>query len=228
MFYERFAEDLQLEQTLRPIRVVISGSAGSFEKWGFRPVPYYVPPPHSDEARTFYSGLSPTRPNKLFFVGMQGLLYRSLIGEVGQQSSDRDRMVPWLEVGIGMYMEHTMQGPAGFATTGRMSGMDLQALRAASRNFRVSSILHLPMYGGYYLMDDTATAIHWSASAMFVTWLLQDDNKPPTRAAFFNYVRQALGERKGDSSSLFDRAMGQRAEEMEEPWSQWLANKAGR
>ncbi len=75
-------------------------------------------------------------------------------------------------------------------------------------------------------MDDTPTAIHWSASTMLVTWLLEKDNRPPTREPFLNYIRQALGEKKGDSSSLFDRAMGRRIEEMEKPWMEWLEQKA--
>lgn len=226
-FYHRFGEPLQLAECLEPAVVETSRTASSFQKWGFRPVPYYEPPPHGDVARTFYSGVAPTRPEKLFFVGTEALLYRSLIGEVDPRS-DRDRVCAWLEVGLGMYMENAMQGPAAFAAPGNNRATDLQALQALGRSFRMSSLLHLPMYGGFYLMDDTPTAIHWSASAMLVTWLLEKDNKPPTRDRFLDYVRQSLGERKGDSSSLFDRAMGRRIEEMEQPWMEWLEKEAGR
>jgi hypothetical protein len=41
------------------------------------------------------------------------------------------------------------------------------------------------------------------------------------------FVREALGERKGDSSSAFDKAMGVKVEELDEPWRAWLAKKAG-
>ena len=83
------------------------------------------------------------------------------------------------------------------------------------------------MYGGFYLMDDTPTAIHWASATMLVAWLLDDDNKPATREPFLDYVRQALGDKKGDSSSLFDQVMGRRIEEMDEPWVKWLEKKAG-
>lgn len=225
-FYDRFGKDLQLEETLQPIVVETSRQSGEFQKWGFRPLPYYKPPPHGDVARTFYAGVAPTRPEKLFFVATQGLLYRSLIGEVNQQS-DRDRICAWLEVGLGMYMENAMQGAAGFAAPGDLQQQDRQALRALGRSFRLGSLLQLPMYGGFYLMDDTPTAIHWAASTMLVAWLLEAKNQPPTREPFLAYIRAALGEKKGDSSSLFDEAMGRRVEDMEKPWVEWLEKKAG-
>ncbi|MCR9248155.1 MAG: hypothetical protein NXI31_24255 [bacterium] len=223
-FYDRFGEGLQLREALQPVLVDISYSDKTFQKWGFRPQPYFRPPPHGDVARTFYRGIAPTRPERLFFVATQGLLYRSLIGEVNQQS-DRDRICPWLEIGLGMHLENVMEGPAGFAFPGRGRRNNVQASQTLSRGFRMSSLLHLPMYGGYYLMDDTPTATHWAASTMLVTWLLDKDNRPPTRDAFFNYMRQALGDRLGDSSTLFDRAMGRRIEELEEPFSKWLVEQ---
>ncbi|MCA8948245.1 MAG: hypothetical protein KDE27_02010 [Planctomycetes bacterium] len=226
-FYERFGEPLRLEETLVPCLVDIKYSTTSFEKWGFRPLPYYKPPPHGDVARTFYAGVAPTRPERLFYVGTEALLYHALIGEVDRQS-DRDRVCAWLEVGLGMVMENLMGGPAGFAAAGNGQRTDVQALQALDRQFRVSSLLHLPMYGGFYLVDDTPTAIHWASAAMFVTWLLEEGNQPPTRTSFLAFVRKALGEKKGDSSSLFDEVMGRRIEELEEPWSRWLVKQASK
>ena len=224
-FYRRFGEDLQLAETLQPIPVKVSRNSSAFEKWGFRPVPYYSPPPHGDIARTFYAGATGERPEKLFFVGTQALLYRSLIGEVNRQS-DRDRVCPWLEIGLSMLMENTMQGPSGFAAPGAPLAQKRQSLRAIGRRSRLGSLLHLPMYGGFYLMDDTTTATNWAASTMLVTWLLEPDNKPATHEPFLTYVREALGEGKGDSSSLFDRVMGQRIEDLEAPWRTWLEQTA--
>ena len=83
------------------------------------------------------------------------------------------------------------------------------------------------MYSGFYLMDDTPTAINWSASTMFVAWLLETGNTPRTREPFLKFVVEALRDRKGDSSSAFDKAMGRRIEDLEEPWMKWLAKKAG-
>ncbi|MBM4061657.1 MAG: hypothetical protein FJ265_11265 [Planctomycetes bacterium] len=224
--HDRLGAGLQLRESLAPMRIVCSRSVQTFPKWGFRPVPYYVPAPHGDVGRTFYAGAGPVRPEKLFFVGTQALLHHCLIGEVAR-ANDRDRTCPWLEVGFGMYLENLMAGPAGFAAPGELRAQDLQALSALGRDFRLSQLLHLPMYGGFYLMDDTATALHWSASTMFVAWLLDPGNDPQTREPFLAYAAQALGEKKGDSSSLFDRAMGRRVEEFEAPFTKWLAKQAG-
>ena len=62
---------------------------------------------------------------------------------------------------------------------------------------------------------------------MFVAWLLEPDNSQKTKDRFLMFVREALGERKGDSSSAFDKTMGVRVEELDEPWRAWLAKKAG-
>lgn len=226
-FYHRLGADLQLDETLRPVLVRMSYSTKTFQKWGFRPRAYYEPPPHGDVARTYYKGGAPARPEQLFFVATQGLLHRAMIGEVNRQS-DRDRTCAWLEIGIGMYMENCMTGPAGFASPGRPKNRDLLALQAVNRGFRLASLLHLPMYGGYYLMDDTPTAVHWATSTMLVTWLFDKNNRPTTRSAFCNYVRQALADGLGDSSSLFDRALGRRIEELEEPFSKWLVAQTGK
>lgn len=225
-FYDRFGKELQLAETLEPIEVFAHRNSDHFPKWGFRPVPWYEPPPHGDVAHTFYQGPSPLRPERLFFVGTQGLLYRSLIGEA-DRGNDRDRVCPWLEVGLGMVMEFTMQGPAGFAQPGALRAQDLQALTALGRGYRLTHLLHLPMYGSFYLTDDTNTAINWSAATMFVAWLLEPDNSPATRGPFLRFVRQALAEKKGDSSSAFDQSMGRRVEDLEAPWREWLAKKAG-
>jgi hypothetical protein len=226
VWMNRFGEALQLQEVLRPMEIVAFRNSDAFPKWGFRPIPYFVPAPHGDIGRTFYAGATPVRPQKMFFVGTQALLYHTLIGEVNR-GDDRDRVCAWLEVGFGMVMEFTMHGDAGFAAPGEMRAQDLQALQALGRGYRLTHLLHLPMYGGFYLTDDTATAINWSAATMFVAWLLEPDNSQKTKDRFLMFVREALGERKGDSSSAFDKAMGVKVEELDEPWRAWLAKKAG-
>lgn len=225
-WYDTFGAALGLEEVLEPVNVVAHRDATGFQKWGFRPMPYFVPAPHGDEARTFYAGPDPVRPRQLFFVGSHAFLYRTLIGDVDLRN-DRDRVCPWLEVGLSMLAEQTFGGDPGHAAPGAPRMQDMQALQALARDYRLTHLLHLPMYGGFYLMDDTATAIHWSAAAMFVQFLLREDNSPPTRAAFLAYVRAALGERKGDSSSLFDEQLGRRVEDFEQPFRTWLEKVAG-
>ncbi|HEX5053084.1 MAG TPA: hypothetical protein VFZ65_15020 [Planctomycetota bacterium] len=226
IWFQRFGAALQLHEVLEPMQIVADRNADDFPKWGFRPLPYYEPSPHGDVGRTFYAGAAPVRPEKLFFVGTQALLYHTLIGELDRRD-DRDRVCAWLEIGLGMHMQQTMDGPPGFAVQGPLRAQDLQAITALGRGYRLTHLLHLPMYSGFYLMDDTATAINWSAATMFVAWLLDEKNPLKTREKFLAFVRESLGERKGDSSSAFDKAMGTRVEELDEPWREWLTKVAG-
>lgn len=226
VWFARFGKELGLREVLEPIEVQTFRNADEFPKWGFRPRPYFEPPPHSDVGRTFYSGAAPVRPDALFFVGAQGLLYRTLIGEASQQDS-RGRVCAWLEVGIGMYLQGMMRGPAGFATPATSQPPDLVALRALGRGYRLTHLIHLPMYGSFYLTDDTTTATNWAAAEMFVTWMLAKDNKRQLRRPFLDYVIAALRERKGDSSTAFDRVIGTPIERLEEPWLEWLHDLTG-
>jgi len=223
-WFARYGEALQLREVLEPMLVTTYRTPDVFPKWGFRPMPYYVPPPHEDVGKTFYAGSAPQRPQKMFFVGTQALLYHTLIGDADRRDA-RDRVCAWLEIGLGMNMEFTMQGDAGYAVPGPLRAQDLLAMQALGTGYRLNQITHLPMYGGFYLMDDAPTATNWTASTMFVAWLLDDENPFKTRDAFLRYVREALAEKKGDSSSLFDKAMGRRIEDFDEPWRAWLAKK---
>ena len=224
-WFDTFGADLQFQEILAPVEVFAHRDATSFPKWGFRPLPYYVPDPHGDVAHTFYAGAGPLRPRLLFYVGSQGLLYRTMIGSVTTRD-ERDRVCPWLEVGLPMLAEQTFAGDPGHAVAGDVRNQDLQALQALSRDYQLQQLLHLPMYGGFYLMDDTPTATNWSAATMFAQYLLRPDNVPNTRAAFLSYVRQSLGEKRGDSSSLFDAVMGRRIEDFDEPFRRWLEKVA--
>ncbi len=225
VFHEQLGVLLGAKESLTPIRVVCSRNDEVFPRWGFRPVPYYLPAPHGNRAHTFYSGANPTRPEQLFFVGAHALLYHTLIGEV-RIEDDRDRVCAWLEIGLSSWFQNLMQGPAGFAAPASTPTLDLQALTALARQQRLTQLLHQPMYSAYYLGDDLQRALHWHAATMFATFLLDPANVPRTREPFLEFVRQSLVERKGDSSTAFDKALGRRAEDLEEPFTRWLAKQA--
>jgi hypothetical protein len=89
-------------------------------------------------------------------------------------------------------------------------------------------MLHEPMFGGYYLTDDSRTQTNWAVASMFAHWLMQADNVPPTRDRFLAYVRIALGEKRGDSSTAWDGAMKQRITEFAMPFREWLRTRAAR
>ena len=126
-----------------------------------------------------------------------------------------------------MHLEQLMRGPAGFAAPDLTRPPDLVALRALGRGYRLTHLVHLPMYGSFYLTDNTATATNWAAAEMFVAWLLAADNKQKLRRPFLDYVIAALRDRKGDSSTAFDRIIGTPIERLEEPWLEWLHEIAG-
>ena len=77
------------------------------------------------------------------------------------------------------------------------------------------------------LKDNTDTATHWAAAEMFATWLLDRDAGHQLRPKFIGYIKAALRERKGDSSTAFDQALGVPIERLEEPWLDWLNDLAG-
>ena len=96
-----------------------------------------------------------------------------------------------------------------------------------SRRFDINHLIHLPMYSSFYLEDAPQTVMNWGAATMFASYLLDPDNKPPTRDKFLQYVRLAIQAGKGDSSTVFDRAMGRRLEDFDRDWRRWLERKAG-
>jgi hypothetical protein len=89
-------------------------------------------------------------------------------------------------------------------------------------------MLNEPMFGGYYLTDDSRTQANWAVASMFAHWLMQADNVPATRERFLAYVRVALGERRGNSSTAWDSAMKQRITEFGTPFREWLQQRATR
>jgi hypothetical protein len=96
-----------------------------------------------------------------------------------------------------------------------------------ARGYKLTHLLHLPVYGSFYLTDDTDTVTNWAAATMFVAWLADEGNPLKTREPFLRLVRASLAERKGDSSTAFDKIMGKRVEELDEPWREWLGKVAG-
>ena len=221
--HANLGEGLQLRESLQPSRVATWRNGAAFPKWGFRPSPYYVPDPHGDEARAFF--ILPDRPYKLFLVGAHALLYRAMIGSVDPRD-DRDRVCAWLELGLASYADGSLGGDPGFATAFPQPWLTLSALQAENRACKLVNLLHMPMYSGFYQLDNAETDNWWHMAAMFTRFLL-DPATPAQRTAFFTFARKSLSERKGDSSSAFDAAMGKRVEELDAPFRAWVRKLAG-
>ena len=220
-FMAECGESIGLSEALQPVLVDIRSSTARFQKWGFKPSPWYEPPPHGDVGRTFYSSPMQARPQRLFFTGAHGLLYRTLIGQTNSPD-DRDRVCTWLEIGLPMHFEMTMQGDAGRAEPGDGRAQNLWAAQAMTFDVDLARMLNEPMFGGYYLTDDSRTQANWAVASMFAHWLMQADNVPASRERFLAYVRVALGDRRGNSTTAWDSAMKQRITEFGAPFREWL------
>lgn len=221
IWFDRFGATLRLEEVLQPIEVRVTTRIDDFPKWGFRPLPYFVPPPHGDEARTYYESPSDARPRQLGFVGTQALLYRTLIG-TSITPDDRNRVVPWIEIGLPAHMEHLVLAERH----GAAPSLALVAGQALQRELDLPRLQQQPMYGGWYLADDRKSQALWTDATMLVHFLLREDAKE-TRAKFLEYVHAALAERRGDSATQFESVLGRRIEQFEEPLRQWLETQAG-
>ncbi len=221
-----FGEALALQDAQEPVLVDVRSNLGKFQKWGFRPAAWFEPPPHGDVARTYYPSLMQARPQRLFFVGAHGLLYHALIGETNSRD-DRDRISAWLEIGLSMQMETAMQGDAGWAEPASVRSLNLWATQTLAGDLDLTRLSHQPMFGGFYLLDDAETQANWALATTFVHWLLLVDNVPATRARFVSYVRHALGELRGDSSTAWNGTMGKQIEGFREPFQEWLKKARG-
>ena len=222
-----FGAALQLDEALDPVVVDVRATSNGFQKWGFKPMPWHEPKPHGDVSRTFYASAMQARPQRLFFAGAHGLLYRTLIGETNSRD-DRDRVCAWLEIGLSMAMETTMQGDAGWAEPGLARAQNLWAAQAITREIDLVRLMHQPMFGGFYLLDDAATQGNWALATTFTLWALRSDTTPPVRDRFLAYIRSALGNRRSESTTAFERAMGKKAQEFATPFREWLAAESSR
>jgi hypothetical protein len=63
---------------------------------------------------------------------------------------------------------------------------------------------------------------HWDSTWAFVYFLMDGNQQPSKRDGFMNYLRAAFFGGKGDSSSEFDKAMGERLEKLEKRFYVWL------
>lgn len=223
-WFDRYGRELGLQEALDPVVIRTYSKPSAFPRWGAKPRAHYVPPPHGDEARVFHADGS-GRPEDLFAVATEALLYRTLAG-TPRMDTDRDRLCAWLEVGLGGWAAFHLRGMNGWATAGDPVGLDIDALQALGGGFTLTNLVHTPAYEGFHLQDDAATAVRWSASRMLVAWLLDPDAKPPRASALLHFAREALALGKGDSSSALDECLGAPIESLDEPWRQWLLQRA--
>ncbi len=222
--FTEFGAKLGLREVLEPIELQVHSTAEAFPSWGFAKIPYYVPPPHGDFGATWAEGIGP-RPHRLFEVGTQALLHRCLARGAGMQTSQH-RLNATAELGFARWMETRWSGPAGRAEIGPWTiDMVTVDLARSARKYGVENLLHLGIrdhfYGGPF-SEQVDVGTHWAAAHAFVAYLLDEHTDPDRSQQFFAWLKLALAEGKGDSSSVFDDAFGIDVEELEGPFEQWL------
>lgn len=217
-------------EALRPREVIgdlmdfhVHRGVDGFPAWSSTQLPYYVPQPNGDFSASYVDGPE-SSPALLLQLGSEQLLYNTLADGMGVGQIDlKDRLAAWIDVGLGRWIQSSFSGSPGYLAPGEPTlDRSLGALVLRRRDYGPENMIGL-RYARYH--DATSQAeLHWANTATFVAFLMGD---PGRRQKLLEYVELAYGQTKGNSSSLFDKVMGQRIEAMEKPWIDWLEQRTG-
>jgi len=235
-FWRELGEDLHPQSWFPPIQVQVHGSLKDMPKLSTTVgAPYCDPTVRGECTVVTYREATMPRPARLVGLAIEALLYRTLLAPRAVLPTSLDeRYAPWLEVGLGYYYESRTTGDPGHVAFGNValdSGMAGLVLRY--RPYGLENFVHVRFLAFH---EDARVAPHHVAhAAMLVTWLLDEHAVAGTpavalRPRFLSYVRLALHEGKGNSSSLLDSALGKevgRVEDLEAPWIEWLEKASG-
>ena len=224
-WFEEFGEALQLTEALAPkLPVWVWRDRADFPAWASTKLPYFRPrtqtPLEPSRSFLYFADAQAARPAWLFEVATQHLLYRTLADDPALWTQ-KDRLCGWAEVGFGQYLERRFGGPAGHAEVGAWRMPEDEGRVVSNQaSYTVANLLHRSARQFYITVADN-TLFEWAASHLFVAWLL-DGGDRELRRAFVAYLRAALHDGKGDSSSAFDRVLGRPIDGLEAPWRQWI------
>lgn len=224
-WYEQFGEAMRLYEVVGH-RVLVHAwrDITSFSGLSSDKHPYFrhriegVSDPAS--SNTYFLDANAPRPERLFEVVTQHLLYRTLTDDPALRSGHR--YCGFGEVGLARYVESCFGGPAGQASA---SGWRIEPgdgrLVVAERSTNLANMIHRSVRQFHFVVADD-TAFYWAGAHLFVAYVLQDAQ---LRGGFFSYLGAALRDAKGDSSAEFDRRFGQTAEALEPKWRRWIAEQ---
>lgn len=171
-------------------------------------------------ARTYFAGETATRPVALFRVATSHLLYRTVADDPDIHSSYRP--AAWAELGLGLYLQRCMGGPAGAATLGSWRIDAAGAAVVLEHPERdLDHVAHFDNKKYYGQMSDD-NVFEWPAAELAVAWVLEAGQKDGLRSAFFTYLAESLRKMTGTSSELLDRHLGRPIQELDEPWRAWI------
>ncbi len=227
LMFDEFGQSLVLAEALRPMQIKVWKDEKEFPKWESGALPYFVPAPFDDAGNSYYPA-DGDRPVGLFEIGTQMVLYRCLARD-GNPGGPQQRYCATAELGFARWMQSRMNGAPGRAVAGEPTlGTDEANLALHARDFGVENLLHLSLRSSFYGGFGDTPAISWASAHAFVAFLMDQELRPSRRDAFLHWLRLALAEGKGDSSSAFDDAFGTPIESLEEPFKRWLSHRDGR
>jgi hypothetical protein len=224
-FFERFGEKLDAYEVLTPVPVLAWKDKAKFPGWTQLRIPYYHPPQTPEGVYTFFDGEA-GRADSLFRVGVEALLNRCVAVDAVYPTYEH-RLVDWFEIGFGQWVDSQLSGAPGRAKAGppRMSEARVK-LVLDERRYALPLLLQRNVDDNYYDSVTDYKAMDWAYAEAFVAFLMQDT--PPNGRAdrLLHYAFMALRDKRGDSSSTFDKAFGKRIEELEKPFASWLREHA--
>ena len=218
---DEFGAEFGWRTAIEPVEIHVWSTDRDFPALAGECRPYYRPQPFGDFGATWVPGPG-ERPAELWTTATQAILYRS-VADSPSLPTPVSRLCASLELGFARWMESRCIGPLGRATT-REPGFEVWQAEFAQniRRYDLPNLLHLGITPHFYGGLAGDPAVHWASAQCFVTFLLDPNAKPPRRDALIGWMRRALVDGQGDSSSAFDDAFGAKIETLEEPFRTWL------
>ena len=192
---------------------------------------------------TYLSEASRDRPEQLFELAVQQLMYSLLV------LSRRDGWIPnqqytipahWAELGFGYWYGRQLGGRAGHprrqpfvpeARTRRLANIRLLTGPLSNGNARreMTNLIGLERRYYYVVSDDEVSQIYRAKARSFFRFLIEQDPDVvwnhrvvgSGRAGLMSYLREVYITPTSHSTSSFDDALGGKVELLYDPWVRW-------
>ncbi len=220
-FLDRFGAKLDAYEILSPVLVQAWKDVEKFPGWTQLRIPYYHPPKTPEGIFTFFTG-DGGRPEALFRTATEALLNRCVAVDAMYPTVEH-RLVDWFEIGFGEWIESQLAGSPGRALP-RPPQMSKERFELVlnTRRYTLPNLLARNVDDHYYDSVTDYKEMDWAYTEAFVAFLMSDTTAGGNAEKLMRYAMLALREKKGDSSSAFDKAFGQRIERLEKPFEAWM------
>ena len=213
---DTFGAALDMREALEPIDMHAWASMFKFPKISALQLPYY----HmgNEIGMTFFRP-DAKRPEQLFAIATEAMIYGTLVDSRAVHA--RAHVCAWAEVGLGLWVQSGFGGDPGLAAPLGKPRLDpLTASTVFRSRPRLNRVIHLH-YELYFEMS-RRVAIRWGATETLVHYLMSTKPDPKIRERFLGYLHRVFRKGLGDSSTAFDKAMGEKIESMQPKFQRWL------